>query len=73
VSNEEAVENTDPIKSFILDYLNIVRESPGDYFVAACALLIGLAIWKRMFRAAAGLLILILGVVLLRVLIDAMF
>lgn len=69
----ETLAEEDPVKEAILSCFRLLQNEYGDYFVAVTAILMLLAIWKKMFRTAVGLLILILGVVLLRVLISAMF
>ncbi len=73
LAHAEAAAEEDPIKAAILSYITMVQHEVGDYVVGVTALLMLLAIWKKMFRAAVGLLILILGIVLLRVLISALF
>jgi hypothetical protein len=74
VGEEETVEAApDPIKEALLNIFAQVQGSGGDVVVFGAVVLMALAIWKKMYRASVGMLVLLIGVVIIRVIISALF
>ena len=69
----QAQQDTDPIKLAIMSYFDFVRGAPGDYAVFAALILMSIALWRRMYKASVGMLVLVVGIVMLRVVIALFF
>ncbi|MCB0324401.1 MAG: hypothetical protein KDD69_12550 [Bdellovibrionales bacterium] len=63
----------DPPKEFLLSVFRAIEGQPGDYVVGAVTVLTAYALYRRRYKLAVGLLVLIGGVVLLRVIVNMFF
>lgn len=63
----------DPVKGWVQGVFAAALGTGGDVVVCLGILGIGIACYLKKFRAAAGCLVLICGVVILRIIINFMF
>ena len=63
----------DYIRESVESALAAINGGPGDVFVGVTILGMLLFIWKKRYRAAAGCLVLICGIVILRIAISIFF
>ncbi len=66
-------QDSDPVKSSLMQIINAVRGGAGDAVVIGSLVLCLIAAYKKMPRVAGGFFVLLLGTVIIRVMISVFF